>query len=66
MQITTLYRYERSKGEITVSPQKPEGVECTTLFRLIADDFKTLTNGETTAPVIDTDSVEGWVEVDVT
>ena len=64
MQIKELYRYKREDGGINVSPIKPEG-DYTTLYRLIADEGKALTkDGENFCSVIDTDSTDGWYEVD--
>lgn len=63
MQIIPLYKYEREDGGITVSPTKPE-CEYTEMYRLVADEGKTLTNGETITPCIDVESVEGWSEID--
>lgn len=64
MEIKTLYRFKREDGGITVSPNKPEG-EYTELVRLVADEGKVLTqDGERLFCVIDTDSADGWYEVD--
>jgi hypothetical protein len=63
MQKITLYKYARADGGITVSPNKPEG-DYTILYRLIADEGKVLTNGETTTPCTDTDNVNKWREVE--
>ena len=63
MQIKPLYRFKRPSGGITVSPIKPD-CEYTEKVRLIADEGKALTNGETVAPCVDTDTAEGWWEID--
>jgi len=63
MQAITLYRYKRANGGITVSPIKPE-CEYTEMARLIADEGKALTNGETVTHCVDTDTEEGWWEID--
>ena len=63
MQTVILYRYEREDGGIDVSPIKPD-VPYTTLFRLIADEGKILTDGETMTYCVDTESAEGWTEID--
>lgn len=61
---TTLYRYEREDGGITVTTEKPN-VPHTTLFRLIADDGKMVTlDGVDMRAAVDVDSVDGWHEVD--
>ena len=64
MQIVTLYRYNREKGGVTVSPVKPDG-EYTEMVRLVADEGKVLTqDGEHHTSCIDTDTADGWYEVD--
>ena len=64
MQIIKLYRYEREGGGVTVSPVKPDG-ECVELVRLVADEGKVLTlDGVNMTSCIDTDSADGWYEVD--
>ncbi len=65
MQIVTLYRYERAEGGITVSPTKPQS-EYTELYRLVADEDMALTqDGETLYRAIDTESIDGWYEVEL-
>lgn len=65
MQIKTLYKTIRPVGGVTVSLIHPEDEEYTTLLRLIADEGKLLTqNGADTCPCVDTDTSEGWYEVD--
>ena len=63
MQIIKLYKYIREDGGITVSPKKPD-CEYTEMVRLVADEGKLLTNGEIETPCIDTDTADGWMEVD--
>lgn len=63
MQIIPLYKYKREDGGTTVSPTKPNG-EYTEMYRLVADEGKTLTNGEIITPCVDVESVEGWSEID--
>lgn len=63
MQIITLYKYKRADGGTTISPVKPEG-ESTEMARLVADEGKALTNGETVTSCVDTDTPEGWTEID--
>jgi hypothetical protein len=59
-----LYKFQRKDGGITVSPNKPD-CEYTTSYRLIADEGMTLTNDdEHFYSVIDTDSIEGWREIE--
>lgn len=64
MQIINLYKYERENGGVTVSPVKPDG-EYTEMVRLVADEGKVLTqDGEHFTSCIDTDTADGWYEVD--
>lgn len=63
MQTITLYKYTRENGGTTVSPIKPE-CEHTEMVRLVADDGKILTNGEVVTSCVDTDTAEGWWEID--
>lgn len=66
MEIKTLYKYTRIDGGISVSPVIPD-VEYAEMFRLIADDGKLLTkDGENMTSCVDTDSTEGWYEVEDT
>lgn len=62
MEKITLYRSVRPGGGITISPTKPES-EYTELYRLIAADGYTLTDGNSTAPCVDTDAPDEWREV---
>lgn len=64
MQIINLYRYERPNGGVTVSPVEPS-CEYTEMVRLVADEGKELFNGEQRTTCIDTETAEGWVEVDI-
>ena len=64
MEKKILYRFTRPDGGVTVSPEKPD-TEYTEMFRLIADEGKLLTqDGENMTSCVDTDTVEGWYEVD--
>ena len=64
MEIKPLYRFLREDGGFTESPNKPDGVGYTTRCRLIADEGKILTEGETKAFCIDVDRANGWTEID--
>ena len=64
METKLLYRFLREDGGVTESPDKPDGAEYTTRFRLIASDGKLLTDGTTETYCIDVDSAEGWTEID--
>lgn len=63
MTVITLYRYEREGGGVTVSPQKPEGAY-TIMFRLVADEGKTLVNGDISTSCVDVETPDGWTEID--
>lgn len=65
MRVINLYKYERENGKTTVSPNKPEDKEYTEMYRLVADEGMVLTyNGEIVGEVIDTDTMDGWGEVE--
>ena len=66
MKIKQLYTYKRADGGTTVTPNKPEGVAYTTnAYRIIADEGKAVTkDGVNLYACIDTDTTEGWYEVD--
>ena len=66
MEIKPLYRFLREDGGVTDSPDKPDGADYTTRYRLIASDGKLLTDGITETFCIDVDSVDGWAEIDST
>lgn len=65
MQTISLYRYTRPDGGVTVATVKPDG-DCTELYRLVADEGYTLTNGETVTTCTDTDNPGAWSEVEDT
>ena len=65
MQTVILYRYKRADGGYSVSPNMPQG-EYDTKVRLIADDGKALTDGNVVTQCTDTDSADGWMEIDAT
>lgn len=65
MQTIPLYRYARPDGGTTVSTVKPS-VDYTELFRLVADEGYTLTNGEATTACTDTDYPDNWTEIEDT
>lgn len=63
MTIKTLYRFIRSDGGVTVTPNVPEQ-DYTTLFCLIADEGKILTKDYISFhKSIDVEITEGWSEV---
>lgn len=61
MQKISLYRYNRPDGGVTISPVKPDE-EYTELFRLIADEGHTLTDGVNHTECVDTEEPEAWKE----
>ena len=65
MTVKELYCFEREKGKVTVSTEKPD-CDFTLRYRLIAEEGKELTkDGENFATCIDVDSPEGWYTVDI-
>ena len=62
MKTVKLYRYHIEGGGVAVSPVEPP-CEYTTLYRLIADDGKALTDGQTVTPCVDTENAGGWTEI---
>ena len=65
MQKINLYKYVREDGGTTVSPVKPD-CEYTEMYRLVADEGMQLTKDrENFATCVDTDSAEGWYEVEL-
>ena len=64
MEIKPLYRFLRKDGGFTESPDKPDGADYTTRYRIVADEGKILTNGDTETFCIDVDSADGWGEID--
>lgn len=62
MEKITLYRSVRADGGVTTSPRKPGGAY-TVLYRLVAAEGKTLTDGSAKTECVDTDRPEAWVEV---
>lgn len=66
MREITLYKTTRADGGVTVSPNKPEDdTPYTTGLRLLADKDKALTkDGKNLCYCVDTDTTEGWYEVD--
>ena len=63
MQMIKLYRFIRPEGGVTVTAEKPEA-DYTELVRLIADEGKALTDGNTLTPCVDTDDPTIWAEVE--
>lgn len=66
MKIIQLYRIIESTGATTISPREPESGEYyLDRFRVIADENKVLRrNGAIYGPMTDTDTNEGWEEID--
>jgi len=66
MEIKKLYKYTRPDGGTSTSPVQPDG-EYVEMVRLVADEGKVLTkNNIEFYACVDTDSSEGWYEVDDT
>lgn len=63
MTVKNLYKYETEKGTVITPIPHSESDE-PYMYRLIADEGKVLTNGETMTYCIDTHEVEEWEEVD--
>lgn len=64
MTVKPIYRFIREDGGVTITPDMPQG-EYTELVRIIADKDKLITkDGVNTFSCIDTDSAEGWYEID--
>ena len=64
MQTITLYKYQRADGGTTISPVKPD-CDYTEMYRIVADEGKALTqDGENLTACVDTETTEGWYEVD--
>lgn len=61
MQKIMLYRYVRPDGGVSISPVKPDA-EYTELYRLVADEGHTLTDGVNHVECVDTDNPESWEE----
>lgn len=64
MEVKTLYRTIRADGGVDVSPNKPTEGEYTETYRLIADEGMELVKGDVRTMCIDTDTVDGWEEVE--
>ena len=64
-----LYRSEREDGGYSVSPKRPpEGMPYKVRWRLIAEEGRAITNGETTVTVIDVQhrkDCEAWSDCDL-
>ena len=63
MQTIPLYRYIRTDGGVTVSAVKPD-TEYTELYRIVADDGYTLTDGTNYTSCTDTADPSAWSEVE--
>lgn len=59
----TIYRFEREPGKVTVTTKRPSSAGYQILHRLIADEGMLLTKDGIEVCCIDTDEVEGWIEV---
>ena len=62
MKIIERYCTQQEEG-VAISEEKPEG-DYTVVYRLVADEGKTLTNGIERVSCLDTDNLDGWTEID--
>lgn len=62
MEVKTLYKYKEN-GKTVVSPNKPAG-DCSTTYRVVAQEGAEITNGNYVATVIDTDNPNDWSEIE--
>lgn len=63
MTIKNLYKYETEKGTV-ITPIPHSELDEPYMYRLIANEGKILTNGDTMTYCIDTHEVDGWQEID--
>lgn len=62
MKVIDLYRY-RDKDANIVTPNKRNNSDVPSLYRLVADEGKTLTDGITQTVCVDTEDIEKWQEI---
>lgn len=60
-----MYRVRRD-GRVYITPHRPTEAGYTILYRLIADEGMILTDGERTAPAVDTNNPDEWSEIEDT
>ena len=60
-----MYRVRRD-GRVHITPHRPSEAGYTILYRLIADEGMILTDGERTAPAVDTNNPDEWSEIEDT
>jgi len=63
MTVKNLYKIVRPDGGVTVSAEMPAGMAYTLMYRLIADEGYTLTDGTRETPCVDTETPESWTEI---
>lgn len=64
MEVKELYKYQRGDGVTIATLIKPEA-EYTSHFRIVAGEGMVITkDGENLYGVIDTDSADGWYEIE--
>lgn len=60
-----MYKYERAKGKFTVAFSVPENKEYEEIYRLIAEEGKSITkDGIELFCCVDTDTIEGYYEIE--
>jgi hypothetical protein len=64
MIVKKLYRYKRADGGVTISPIKPDNTDYKITHRLIADTGMELVRNDIHAICVDTDDIEGWIEIE--
>ena len=67
MTVTTLYKYKKKRSTITSPKMPPEGVEYTTLSRIVADDGMGITDGKNVTICVDVenDQVSNWTDCEL-
>lgn len=67
MTITTLYKYKKKRSTIISPKMPPEGVEYTTLSRIVADNGMAVTDGNTitTCADVENDQVVNWTDCEL-
>lgn len=65
MKTVNLYKYVETNGTV-VTPHARNEEDTPDSYRLIADEGKILKNGETLTYCVDTNTTDGWEEIDDT
>lgn len=59
-----MYKYERAKGKFTVAFSVPSNKEYIEMYRLIAEEGKSITDGTELFDCVDTNTLEGYYEIE--